>query len=340
MKNIVHRLGILLLTGLFAVFISCKSHEVVCEAEPLALLALDDNFDMTSEYIVVIGDIQEYTANPDLMPYYEATVQWIYSQYMQGMDIKCVLQVGDLTTGNQENCYQSFYNVTSMLAEEIPYVACIGNHDYAWDENGKIKDRDATFFSHYAAFPLMETAIVDRFEEGRIENVVVENYIDGYPYYILALEFGPREEVVNWANHYVRNHKSRKFILMTHEYLTQSGERISDKSDAEAQFLNTTYSTPEMLWEQLVKYNDNIAWVLCGHNGFYSHRMSMNAYGRDVLQVLFNLQYQRNGGDGMIQLWEFPQEQDTATVRIYNTINRQWLTEENEVVELKFRYKY
>lgn len=40
------------------------------------------------------------------------------------------------------------------------------------------------------------------------------------------------------------------------------------------------------------------------------------------------------------QLWEFPQGQDSATVRIYNTISRQWLTQDEKVVELNFKYKY
>ena len=330
---------LLFVAGVLAAFTSCESQEVY-EPTPLALMDLDKNPDLTSEYIVVIGDIQEYTANPALMPYYEATVQWIYSQYMQGMDIKCVLQVGDITSGNQESDYQSFYNVTSQLAEEVPYIACIGNHDYVWDSNNKIKDRNATYFSRYTTFPLTESMVVDRFEDGRMENVVVENYIDGKPYYILGLEFGPRDEVLEWAKRYVQNHRYQKFILMTHEYLSRNGERITDGSYAELQFMNTTWSTPEKIWEQLIKDNDNIAWVLCGHNGFYTHLTTPNARGRDVLQMLFNLQYQKNGGDGMIQLWEFPQGQDSAIVRIYNTISRQWFTQDSTIVELKFKYKY
>ena len=328
---------LLFVAGVLAAFTSCESQEVY-EPTPLALMDLDKNPDLTSEYIVVIGDIQEYTANPALMPYYEATVQWIYSQYMQGMDIKCVLQVGDLTASNLYNEYQSFYNVTLPLAEEIPYIACIGNHDYTWGPNGEIGDRNQTWFSSYVSFDLTKSLIVDRFEEGRMENIVVKNYIWGKPYCILVLEFGPRKEVLEWANQYVSTHKDLKFILMTHEYL--KGDAMVMNSTAEAQFRNISCSSPEQIWRSLIKDNNNIAWVLCGHNGFYAHLASLNAYGRGVLQVLFNLQYQKNGGDGMIQLWEFPQGQDSAIVRIYNTISRQWFTQDGKVVELKFKYKY
>ena len=337
MKNKLCCLSLLFLASMFATLTSCEGQEVY-EPLPLTLMALDENPDLTSEYMVVIGDIQEYTANPALMPYYEATVQWIYSQYMQGMDIKCVLQVGDLTASNLYNEYQSFYNVTSQLAEEIPYIACIGNHDYTWETNGEIADRNQTWFTKYVSFSLTESLIVDRFEEGRMENVIVRNNIWGNPYYILVLEFGPRKEVLEWANQYVATHKNIKFILMTHEYLKENSLVLN--STAEAQFKNTSCSSPEQIWQNLIKDNDNIAWVLCGHNGFYAHLTTKNAQGRDVLQMLFNLQYQKNGGDGMIQLWEFPQGQDSATVRIYNTISRQWFAQDGKVVELKFKYKY
>lgn len=338
MKNRLRRfLSLWVLTNLFATLVSCENQKIY-EPQPLMLMALDENPDFTSEYIVVIGDIQEYTANPAWMPYYEATVQWIYSQYMQGMKIKCVLQVGDLTASNLYNEYQSFYNVTSLLAEEIPYIACIGNHDYTWEPDGEIGDRNQTWFSEYVSFDLTESLIVDRFEEGRMENIIVKNDIWREPYYILVLEFGPRKEVLEWANQYVAAHKDVKFILMTHEYL--KGNSMALNSTAEAQFRDISFSSPEQIWRDLIKDNDNIAWVLCGHNGFYAHLTTENAWGRDVLQVLFNLQYQKNGGDGMIQLWEFPQGQDSATVRIYNTISRQWFAQDGKVVELKFKYKY
>ena len=327
------------LLGCFCILMSCETESSYASPR-LSVQSLDLNQNTTSEYIVVIGDVQEYTANMDYMPYYAATVEWIYSQYLNGIDIKCVLQVGDITSNNQEHQYQSFYNATISLAEFLPYVACIGNHDYEWDENLKIQDRDQTYFSQYASFERTEPLIVDRFEAGRMENVIVQNYIGGESYYMLVLEFGPREEVIEWANRYVSSHKDLKFILMTHEYLKNDGARIVSDSYAELQFRNTTYSTPEDIWQNLVKSNNNIAWVICGHNGFYAHVFSENDFGRSVPQLLFNLQYQENGGNGLVELWEFPENQDSAIARIYNTVERQWYMQDGEIVELKFKYKY
>ena len=338
MNYLTSHLKLLLLVAMFVSFVSCEYQEVY-EAHTLELMTLDANPDLTSEYIVVIGDIQEYTNNMFLMSYYESTIQWIYSQYMQGMDIKCVLQTGDLTAGNLPSQYQSFYNVTMPLGEFLPYIACIGNHDYNWNEDSQIMDRYSTFFSNYTRFPRTDSLIVDRFEVGRMENIIVKNHIGGRPYYILSLEFGPREEVLAWAEAYVAAHPEFNFILMTHEFLTSKGKLIGEDSYAIRQFRNTTCCSPKQIWERLVRRYDNIVCVLCGHNGFYASLVSENDWGRKVPQFLFNLQYQENGGNGMIELWEFPLYQDTAIVRIYDTITREWYKEEGNVVEFKFQYK-
>lgn len=302
-------------------------------------LCLDSNLNIKSEYIVVIGDIQEYTAGKGYDFYYNTTVNWILSQHIQGIDIKCVLQLGDLTNYNAKEQYNVFYHYTLPMAEEVPYIACIGNHDYMWDKKGLIHNRYDTYFSDFVSFSLTDSLVLARFESGRMENVVVKNYIDGNPYYILVLEFGPRIEVLKWADAYIKSHRDCKFILMTHEFLNNKGERIAYNSTAEAQFRNTTWSSPEQVWQKLVKDNDNILCVICGHNGFSNHLFSENSIGRQVPQILFNLQYQKNGGNGLIQLWEFPHGSDTVYIRTYSTLLQQWYADD-DTHKFNFNYKY
>ena len=100
---------------------------------------------------------------------------------------------------------------------------------------------------------------------------------------------------------------------------------------------NTTVTTPRQLWENLISENDNIVCLLCGHNGFSAHLTTLNKSGRDVEQILFNLQYQANGGDGWVQIWEFPKDKDYATVEVYNTITRQF---HPDIHSFQFKYKY
>lgn len=294
-------------------------------------------FSPDAEYIVVLGDIQNYTNVRSWYPYLCKTMNWICSQKYYGHPINCILQVGDVTDNNISVEWERFYNSTYPTANDVLYVTCTGNHDYDWD-NGKIYNRYSTNINKYAMFPLTKANIIEYFEAGKMENIVVANTIHGERYDILVLEFGPRVEVVEWANRYVAAHHDRKYILMTHEFLTGKGERVSSDSYAEWQIRDSSWSSPEDVWQKLVKNNDNIVCVLCGHNGFSTQLYSQNKTGRDVPQILFNLQYQDNGGDGMIQLWEFPERSDSVSVRVYNTIKREFHSDPS--TSFKFRYRY
>lgn len=302
----------------------CTCCDAKSESDPFQIAVynvqkdLDKHLNRDSEYIVVIGDIQEYTHYREYNVYYAATMAWIYSQYQLGANIKCVLQVGDLTMNNLPAQYDVFYKYTYPVAALLPYIACIGNHDYTWNADAKIMDRNNTLFSHYVSFDSTEKKIVSRFEDGKMDNIIVKGDVGGKSIYFLVLEFGARSEVVKWAAEYVGRNKDKNFVLLTHEFLSGDGERISSNSYAERQIKNSTWSSPEDIWVKLVKSNDNIVCVLCGHNGFSRQLYSRNDMGRMVPQILFNLQYQSNGGNGLVQLWEFPKGKDSVNVEIYN----------------------
>lgn len=317
-----------------ALFCSCNDEFIYSQE----LMDPDPILRMDVQYIAVLGDIQEYTGSVVFYPYLEHTMNWLWSQKQHGLPINCVLHVGDVTWNNSSAQWSNFYKCTAPCAEDLLYVTCTGNHDYTWDDESLINDRSSTRINEYAAFPLTRSRIVAAFEPNKIENIVVEHTIHGMPFDLLILEFGPRTEVLAWANDYVASHPDRKFILMTHEFLTSKGSRIHSDSYAERQFRNTTASSPEQVWRQLVKENDNILCVLCGHNGFSARLFTKNSAGRPVPQILFNLQYQENGGDGWIQLWEFPFYGDSVSVSVYNTIRREF--HPDPATSFKFRYRY
>ena len=317
-----------------SLFCSCEKEFVfsqeLIDADPILLAE--------SEYIVVLGDIQEYTEHPQYYSYLKHTMNWLWSQKQHGLPVNCILQVGDVTNHNAIYQWTNFHECTAPSAEDILYVTCTGNHDYDWVDNGFIDDRASTHINEFAGFPHTKANIIAYFEPNKLENIVVANTIHGEPFDLLILEFGPRTEVLAWANDYVASRPDRKFILMTHEFLTTKGKRIEANSYAEQQFRNTTTSSPEQVWQQLVKNNDNIVCVLCGHNGFSAQLFSENSAGRKVPQILFNLQYQSNGGDGWVQLWEFPAYGDSVSVSVYNTIRRE--VHPDPATAFKFRYRY
>ena len=307
---------------IFILCISCTIEDDSFSYSP-TLVEGDGILKEDCDYIIVIGDTQVYTLIPNYYSYYASTMDWIWSQVKYGKNIKCVLHVGDITESNLPEQYEIFKRVTYPTSELIPCIACPGNHDYTWDKNNKIVDRYTSLLSRYASFNTTKNNIVYQFERGQVDNIIVKNYINGERYDIISLEFGPRPAVIEWAKLHVQAHPNRKYILLTHEYLTSKGQRISLDSTAELQFENRPYTTPEQLWQHLVKDNNNVFCVICGHNGFSQHLFSQNSYDRDVAQILFNLQYQPHGGDGWILILEFPKNCNQVKVITYNTITHQ-----------------
>lgn len=255
------------------------------------------------------------------------------------MNIKCVLHTGDIChQTNALSCWNCFQRAMTVMSKNIPYYSMIGDHDYMWYDGTHIDGRDDTHFNEYVQFPLSMQNVLEQFEEGKMENVVIRNVVQGQRVDLLILEFGPRQEVVEWANKYVRNHSDEYFILMTHEYLEKGGGRRTTGLKSVARLQNTTYTTPEQLWDSLIKCNDNIRLVLCGHvGGLYALTVDTNDFDREIPQIQHNIQSPDYRYDNWLMLWEFPAESDSAKVFIYNTRTGQYYN--NQKCLFKFKYR-
>lgn len=302
----------------------------------------DTNLNPDSEYIVVIGDVQEYMEYDGFALYFYHSLDWIRIQYDMGAKIKCVLLVGDITHGNNDKPWWRFNAGVQKVSDVIPFLICAGNHDYDWewvDGRALIRDRKSCRFNDYVRYDIVERGIKYRYEDESIENYVYPVDVQGVPLNIAVLEYGPRTEVVDWLNDIIVRDRDERFLLMTHEYLWRNviaghGNLVDWHMEGTA----NSHSNPEYLWENLVSTNDNVMGVLCGHNDYSSVLFSENTSGREVPQVLFNLQYQKNGGNGMLELWEFPKDGDECTVRVYSTAMHDWV--DDDVTPFVFRYKY
>ena len=330
----MRRLCLLLLCIVSVLFASCQKDWIEIDVES----AIEDFEIEGTEYIAVFGDIQYYTT-PTYIALYQYSVDWLLKQKADGMNIKCVLHTGDIChQTNARSCWDCFQGAMSVLSKEIPYYSMIGDHDYLWYDDTHIDGRNDTHFNEYIQFPLSAQNVIARFEAGHMENVVVKNIIQGKRLDLLILEFGPREEVVSWANEYVRSHPDVNYVLMTHEYLEKGGGRRTVGLKSAARLQNTSYTTPDHLWERLIKCNDNIRLVLCGHvGGLYALTVDTNDFGREIPQIQHNIQSPNYRYDNWLMLWEFPAESDSANVSIYNTRTRKYYN--NQEVLFKFHYR-
>lgn len=329
--DVSRALGVVLLLFLCC----CEDHHAFTPDDYADASAYDCWICDESDYLAFIGDTQTYTNNGDLMPFFLYSMAWIEGQAKNHGNVSGAVFLGDMTENNQRWQWDNFLWGKEFITA-CPTIGITGNHDYEWGANGSIESRESSLFNEFFYRDGRMGHIVARFDDG-MENVVACVEVGEERLYVMALEFGPRPEVVAWAKDVVESACNERFILVTHEWILNH-RRVGDDSYATMQFSCSSCCTPEYIWNVLVKPYDNIVATVCGHNGFSEVMYSQNDAGRMVPQILFNLQYQDNGGNGYVEMWEFPSQSDSVIVAVYDTFNRK-VVEGDETV-FKFRYKY
>ena len=276
--------------------------------------------------IVVLPDTQVYSASyPDL---FKDQARWIIENRVRH-NIKYVLHLGDLTNNNTTNQWANAQAAMSMLDGVVPYAFVPGNHDYG--PNGGTADR-STFLNQY--FPASNYTSWPTFggvmERDRMDNSYHLFSAGGADWLVLALEFGPRHRVVDWANSVISQHPGRRVILITHAFLYNDDTRYDWASKQTTQLWNPhAYATGssvegtndgEELWRKLVKIHPNFVFVINGHvlNDGLGRLSSTNDHGQVVHQMLVNYQMQALGGEAFLRLLEFAPDGATVQVKCYS----------------------
>ncbi len=277
--------------------------------------------------IAVLPDTQHYSEKfPNT---YLAQTQWLVDN-QQARNIACVLHLGDITNHNTSEEWKNAVTAMNVLDGKLPYFLVPGNHDYG--EKGGCKDR-TTRLNEY--FPVAKFRELSTFggtydkEPERLENSYHFFNAEGRQFLVLALEFGPRRDVVRWANEVVAKHKDRAAILITHAYMYYDDTRYDWKKFGKKQTWNphnypvaaTTNDDVldgEELWTELVSRHENFILTLNGHvlRDGLGRLTSSTPASRDVHQLLVNFQMRPQGGDGWLRLLEF--RPDGRTVQVYD----------------------
>jgi hypothetical protein len=290
--------------------------------------------------VVVLPDTQYYASSwPDI---FMAQTRWI-AENRTAHQIAFVLHTGDLVDGDVPEQWTVAAQAMHALDGLVPYVITAGNHDYA--ANRGVADRvgmGSIYFppAQFAPFPWFQGT----FEPDHIENSFSLVDVPGGRWLILALEFGPRDEVVAWANQILAAYPDTPAILITHAYLYRDGTRY-DHLGAPGQSFNphdyvvmvgqpgSSINDGAELWTKLVEPNSNVKLVLSGHDvngggippGTAARLTSRRADGTIVQQLLANYQTctappcgSVHGGNGFLRLLRFPAAGHTVAVETYS----------------------
>ncbi len=118
---------------------------------------------------------------------------------------------------------------------------------------------------------------------------------------ILCLEFGPRSDVLRWANEVLTKHSKRTAIISTHVFIYHDETRYDFKKYGNKQpGTHTTYPVAkttkddindgEEIWEKLIAKHENVALVLNGHVlGDGLGRFTSKTPGGRVVQQIWSI---------------------------------------------------
>ena len=310
-----------------------------CSKEPLADTGIyisrevfAEYLDASSEFIIVLPDIQNYISVETYTPYLEKIINCILALDTYGFKIKAAIQVGDITNFNTPEEWERARALFARFDYRIPYIMCTGNHDYG--VNGDCSTRE-TLFSRYFNYR-NDSSLVASFERDRFENAVFEVELFNRPVHIYSLEFGPRDKVLTWADSLAKANTGVMGILLTHAYMFKAEQRY-DFSIFQYEQTVTPYAFPysrnekvndgEEIWQKLVSPNDIFRFVFSGHKtcpDYLGTLISENTEGNNCLQVLFNTQDFPFGGEGWFQILEFHADEKSASLRNYSVLLNEW----------------
>lgn len=240
--------------------------------------SVDDGFS-----IAIIPDTQREVKSQSDTRFSHRT-NWLVNN-KDRLKLRYVLQVGDLTDWGERDTthYDRASEGLQMLEDaHICYALCPGNHDtQAVAVGGGAYDTTMTRtlvrvtpeWNNYfppSRFPMLRGT----FEEGKSDNCYHTFQAGGQLWLILALEFMPRFDAVTWARAVVENHPNHNIILLTHMFLQGNGSIGQSAEYGE--------SSPQYMFDNLVKLYPNFRFVFGGHAPTWSHNELTGVNGNKI----------------------------------------------------------
>ncbi|MBQ9784495.1 MAG: hypothetical protein IJW29_03240 [Clostridia bacterium] len=281
----------------------------------------------------VVGDTQTVTyKNADKLP---MIYQWILDN-QEEKNIQYVIGLGDITEkgedwGHKNNDTEEETAVgdaewaaalaaISLMDGKIPYTLIRGaGHDGV--------ERFNEWFGDHEGY----TSQIDGYyKEGRIENTYHTFTVGDINYMILCLDFGAKDDVLEWANEVVAAHPSHRVIVTTHAYLDPDGSLLETGEPycPSQSYYDTENNDGDDIWNKFVRKHANICMVLCGHMTTDDVVVSKQTgdHGNEVTQILIDPQGldTTSAPRGMVAMLYFSEDGQDVQVEYYSTITDTW----------------
>ena len=237
---------------------------------------------------------------------YLAQTQWL-AKNAAALKIPFVIHVGDIVdqVGIEDQWKVADTAMKVLEAANLPYSVLAGNHDVRSDSGydparpdvGTDADRDLANEPYLKWFPA-ERARRQKTFGGRDRSAFHEYHIfeaEGQKFLVIALSWRVSQAGIIWAQNVLNANPTLPCILVNHELISIANDGISP--------LEVDYG--KMMWEQLIRTNDQIFMTVNGHFHGSATLVKKNDFGNDVVEMVVDYQMAYQGGNGLMRFYEF-----------------------------------
>ena len=262
----------------------------------------------------------------------------------ESKNLQAMLYMGDLANGRTDTeesewrrQWENVSTATNLMDDKVPYVVVPGNHDYLRDSS----TRDLTMFNEY--YPYSKFSSKDyyggAYQEDHTENTYYTFEVQGIKYLVMAMEFGPVEDVLNWMDEVIESHKDYRTIVITHGFLNPAGELYSDGSYLSADWYfsrnNEEATSSAEFWNKHLSKHENLFMILCGHSVTESVALKIldGQSGNKVITLRMDPSYliAGNGCDPVLGLLGFNETTKDMTLNYFSTSKNQLYNIQNQM---------
>ena len=253
-------------------------------------------------------------------------------------NIQYVAHLGDIVDNYKESSqWQTAVNAHQKLQDaDLKYSLSVGNHDYDGLVSlpaGTYVERDTSTFNSYFKKSVYDEWLGDvnfGAYNDTMDNTWHKFEADGYKYMIIALEYGPNDDVLSWAKNLADTNPDYNVIVTTHAYM--NGDAVLH-GDATAHLRDANGGNG--IWTKFVKKCPNIFMVLCGHYVSYGVSTSVvyGDAGNSIVQIKIDPQNILGGGEPMLALMRITNGTDLS-VYYYSTYQNKYYAGSNFSIKI------
>lgn len=275
---------------------------------------------------IVLPDMQTIT---ELYPEkLTAVANWIVAN-KSTYNIGAVVEVGDMvehaTIATEWERADAFYD--TLGAASIPHIKGCGNHEYSVPD-GESHSNPVMFNTYFPPTRYTSQSWWNGgfYETGKSQNA----YLIVGKYLFLVMEFGPRQEVIDWAKTIVAANPTKLVIIISHAIEYKESARFDTSTDGMSA---ADYVAPhpeahcgDEIWAELGKLYSNIRLMVSGHyipTSGASRHSETGDNSNPVESMIANWQ----GTQPWIRVLKFYDSQNYIHVRTYDPSTSTWLTD-------------